>query len=70
MRQEWVYKPETGNYTLRYRGERITIMRGKFGPGWGVMFRREARWDYNGQKIRDLETAKLVAFDMFDELHE
>lgn len=70
LRQEWIRKPETGNYTLRYRGERITIMKSKFGPGWGVMFHNESRWEYNGRKIRDLETAKLVAFEMFDELRE
>ena len=57
-------------YTLRYRGERITIMKSKFGSGWGVMFHKESRWEYKGRKIRDLETAKLVAFEMFDELHE
>lgn len=45
-------------------------MKSKFGPGWGVMFHNESRWEYNGRKIRDLETAKLVSFEMFDELRE
>ena len=70
LRQEWRRKPETGNYTLRYRGEHFTIMKSKYDSGWGVMFRNKSEWKYNGRKIQDLETAKLVAFDMFDELHD
>lgn len=69
MRREWRYKEDTGNYTLRYKGEYITIMRSRFG-GWGVIFKGESRWDYDGHKIRDLATAKNVAFNLFDELYE
>ena len=62
-------KIDTGNYTLRYKGEYITIMKSKFGVGWGVIFRGERCWEYRGEKIRDLDTAKLAAFELFDEIH-
>lgn len=29
----------------------------------------ETRWKYHEKKIYDLDTAKLVAFNLFDELH-
>ena len=70
MKQEWYCKPETGNYTLRYKGDQITIVRSKYGPGWGVVFKGEWQWDYHGRKITDFDTAKVVAFNLFDELHE
>jgi len=70
LRQEWIRKTETGNYTLRYRGEHITIMKNKYDSGWGVIFRNESKWDYKGGKIRNLETAKLAAFEMYDKLHD
>lgn len=70
MKQKWHLKVETGNYTLHYKGDNITIMRSKFGPGWGVIFKGKTQWEYNGRKINDLETAKTVAFNLFDELHE
>jgi hypothetical protein len=70
IRREWNYKPETGNYTLKYKGEYITIMKSKFGSGWGVIFKGVSRWDCCGHKIRDLDTAKNVAFNLFDELYE
>ena len=69
MRRDWKYKEDTGNYTLRYKGKIITIMKSKFGVGFGVIFRGEQHWKYRGEKIRDLETAKLVAFELFDEIH-
>ena len=40
-------------------------MKSKFDPGWGVMFHNESRWEYNGRKIRNLETAKMVAFEKY-----
>ena len=69
IRRDWRYKEDTGNYTLRYKGKIITIMKSKFGVGFGVIFRGEQHWKYRGEKIRDLETAKLVAFELFDEIH-
>lgn len=68
FRQEWYTKSSTGNLVLRYKGEHITIIKSKHGPGYGVIFQNECKWDYRGKKILDLLTAKLVAFDLFDEL--
>jgi hypothetical protein len=70
MKQEWRYKPSTGNYSLRYKGDYITIIKSKFNSGWGVIFKGKCQWDYNGRMITDLNTAKIVAFNLFDELHE
>ena len=70
LRREWNYKLSTGNYTLRYKGENITIMKSRFGANWGVIYDGSCVWEYNGKKIRDLDTAKKVAFDLFDELYD
>ena len=70
MKQEWYRKPETGNYTLRYKGDYITIMKSKFGPGWGIIYKGKQQWEYHGRKITDFDTARTVAFNLFDELHE
>ena len=70
MKQEWRLKAQTGNYTLKYKGEYITIMKSKYGTGLGVIFKDESRWEYRGKKILDFDTAKIVAFNLFDELHE
>ncbi|MGM9600790.1 MAG: hypothetical protein ACI3W5_04285 [Faecousia sp.] len=70
MKQEWYRKPETGNYTLRYKGDNITIMRSKFGPGWGVIYKGRTQWEYHGRKITDFDTARTVAFNLFDEFYE
>lgn len=70
MRQEWYRKPETGNYTLRYKGERITIMKSKYGNSWGIIFQGRQQWNYRGIKITDFDTARIVAFNMFDEYYE
>ena len=69
LKQEWRYMVQTGNYTLRYKGENITIVKGEFGS-WGVVFQGNWRWDYKGRKMNDIDTAKLIAFDLFDQLHE
>lgn len=70
MKQEWRCKPETGNYTLRYKGEQITIMKSKYGSGWGIIFKGKQLWTYQDQKINDFETAKQAAFDLLDEYYE
>lgn len=69
MKREWRQVIKTGNYTLKYKGEYITIMRSKYGPGWGVIFAGEYCWDYHGKKIYDFDTARLVAFNLFDEMY-
>jgi len=70
LNREWRYILSTGNYTLRYKGENITIMKSKYGPGWGVIFQGEQQWKYHNRKIEDFDTAKVVAFNLFDDLHE
>lgn len=67
LRREW--KKTDKGFTLRYKGENITIVLSRYGL-WGVVFQNQWRWEYHGKKIRDVKTAKLVAFDLFDELHE
>ena len=66
MRQEWRCKPETGNYILHYNGQWITLVRSKFGSGWGVYCDNIRCWKYNGERINDLENAKAVAFEMLE----
>jgi len=66
FQQEWKYKHETGNYTLLYQGKRITIIKSKYG-GWGIVFCNETYWSYKNQKILDLDTAKMLAFELFDQ---
>lgn len=68
MRKEWQKRSE-GKYVLRYKGETITIMKSKFGPGWGVLYGGQQVFRYNNRKIDDFYTAKLIAFDLFDEQH-
>ena len=70
MKKQWHLKSNTGNYTLRYKGDQITIVRNKFDQGWGVVFKGEWQWKYHGRRITDFDTARIVAFNLFDELHE
>lgn len=44
-------------------------MRSKYGPGWGVIYAGEYCWDYHGKKIYDFDIARLVAFNLFDEMY-
>lgn len=67
LKQQW--RRTDKGFTLRYKGENITIVMSKYAT-WGVVFHGEWRWDYHGKKMNDIDTAKLVAFDLFDELHE
>ena len=46
MKQEWYRKPEAGYYTLRYKGDYITIMKSKFGTGWGIIYKGKQQWEY------------------------
>lgn len=69
MKREWRQHAGTGNYILRYKGWNITIMKSKYGPGWGVIFAGRMQWKYQGKKIMDFYTARIVAFNMFDEMY-
>lgn len=69
MRREWQERAQ-GKYVLRYKGENITIMKSKFGAGWGVLYGGQSVFRYNNRRIDDFHTARLIAFDLFDEQHE
>lgn len=69
MKQSWHVKPETGNYVLRYKGDYMTIVKSRYG-GFGVVFKGIRQWEYCGNKILNFDTARIVAFNLFDELHE
>lgn len=70
LQKEWRYKPETGNYTLRFKGKQITIMRSRYGSNLGVIFDGKSQWKYRGSNITDFNTAKIVAFNMIDDTDE
>lgn len=65
MRREWQERAQ-GKYVLRYKGENITIMKSKFGAGWGVLYGGQSVFRYNNRRIDDFHTARLIAFDLFD----
>jgi hypothetical protein len=69
LKRDW-NRRSNGNYTLRYKGDNITIVKSKFGPGYGVVFKGKYIWEYKGRKQMDFNTAKRAAFDLFDSLHE
>lgn len=69
MKQDWRQR-ENGNYTLRYKGDTITIMKSRYGTNYGVIFNGDQIWDYNGKRNMDLDTSKRAAFDLFDSRHE
>ena len=53
---------------LKYKGRYITIMQSKYNQSeYGVAYDGEYIWRYQGRKIRDIHTAKLVAFEIFDQ---
>ena len=65
-KREWTYKPDTGNFTLRYKGVFLTLMKSRYGPGWGIICRGRSCWAYQGQPIRGWNSAKRAAFDLFE----
>lgn len=64
MKQEWTLNPTKGNYSLRYRGERITLVNGRF--GWGVAYHNDIIWKRNGRSMRSVDEAKMLAFELYD----
>ena len=68
LNRDW-NRRTNGNYTLRYKGDNITIVKNKYGPGYGVIFQGTSIWEYKDRKRMDLNTAKIAAFDLFDSLH-
>lgn len=37
---------------------------------YGVFFQQESYWDFDGKQVKDLETAKRFAFEIFDDKHQ
>ena len=64
-RKEWSYNPAKNTYSKKYKGEYITIMQGRYG-NWGVFFAGKRIWDYDGSKIRSMEEAERIAFEVFE----
>lgn len=65
VQQEWSTS-KNGNQTLKYKGQRVTIIPSKFG-GFGVVCEGETVWKHKGQKIPDFQTAARVAFEIIDQ---
>ena len=70
LKREWTQNWKTGNYVLRYKNEYITIMNSTYDDGFGVIYRGHSVWRYKGKKIYDFETAKLAAFDLYEDLNQ
>lgn len=67
LKREWECRAN-GNLVLKYKGEYITIMHSKYNRlQYGVAFGGYFIWDYRGRKIYDIRTAKLAAFEIFDQ---
>jgi hypothetical protein len=63
----WREKPN-GNFVYRFKGRWITITPSHYDSScYGVVFAGKSVWKYKGQKIRDIYTAQLAAFELFDE---
>lgn len=43
-------------------------MQSRYG-NWGIFFAENRIWDYNGRKIRSMEDANRVAFEIFEQYH-
>ena len=67
LRQDWNVNWK-GNYVLRYKGKYITIFRARHGQGWGIALLGFHFWKHNGQPMNTLSSAKIAAFDYFDNL--
>jgi hypothetical protein len=67
MKKEW-RQNQNGNYILRFKGRNITIIPSKFNNRqYGVAYNNQFIWDYKGEKIKNIETAKRAAFEIYDE---
>lgn len=64
LRQIW--KKTKKGFTLRYKGENITIVISKYST-FGIVFRKQWCWKYQGKVLNDINTAKFAAFDLFDD---
>ena len=63
LKQEWK-ETTNGNYTLKYKGERVTIKCGRY--SWSVVLNGTWVNKYKGKPFFDFETACFAAFELFD----
>lgn len=68
LKIDWRYNPVKKTHSAKYKGEYITIKESVLGT-FGVFFQRKNFWNFNGESVRDLQTAKRFAFEIFDEKH-
>lgn len=68
LNREWLQNQKTGNYYLCYKKIYITILRSTYDDGFGVICQGNCIWKYRGKKICDIESAKLAAFDLYEEI--
>ena len=67
LKRDWECR-SNGNIVLKYKGNYITIMHSKYNQSYyGVAYAREFIWTYQGEKIKDIKTARLAAFNIFDQ---
>lgn len=65
-KKSWTEKA-TGNFTLRYKGNRITIVPSRTGRGgYGVYYAGGSTWYRDGNRISSFADAVDVAFDLID----
>lgn len=66
MEQIWRVNTEKQTWFLRFEGTAITIIRSKYGDGFGILMgdRASAVWRRNGKPIETLDAAKETAFDI------
>ena len=65
IKQEWILKP-SGNYSIKYKGKWVTVVKSKYGSNYGVVHNGEFLWRYKNRKIFNLELAKKAVFELFD----
>jgi hypothetical protein len=68
LSKEWSHR-SNGNHTIKYKGYHFTIVTSKFNKHeYGVYFLKQKNWIYKGKKISTMHTARLVAFDLMDNI--
>lgn len=65
-KKKWKYNPKERSYTKKYKGEYITIMRGRYGF-WGISLLDQRIWVHDEKRIYSFEDAQRIAFEIIDE---
>ena len=66
---KWSHNGIKNTYSAKYKGEYITIIKSRYG-NYGIVFQNEWYWKFNGETVRDFDTALKFAFSIFDENHK